>query len=101
MDSEEVIRWTSAHSQVPVFGYWEFAVGKGKALGGLVNSGTPQGAEAAVLVRRILAGEPLTKLYPVSAEYGDLMFSMHELNRWGIQLPSTFYHEKGPLLLVE
>ncbi len=47
VDDEQVARWTSKHSPVPVFGFWDFSVGKGLAMGGLTLDSEPQGREAA------------------------------------------------------
>lgn len=98
---ETVIRWTSAHSPVPVFGFWDFAVGKGKAVGGLVNSGRNQGEDAARLVQKILTGTPPKDLYPIIGENGNFLFSFHELDRWGIALPYDFSPTTAPVFLVE
>nr|WP_321513668.1 ABC transporter substrate binding protein [uncultured Pseudodesulfovibrio sp.] len=84
---EEIIRWTSAHSAVPVFGFWDFSIGKGKALGGLVLSAKPQGWAAAKLVKRILAGEKAAAIEPVIAETGRFVFSDYELKRWNLVEP--------------
>lgn len=54
VDERQVLEWTSAHSPVPLFCFWEFTVGKGKAIGGLVLDGHDQGAKAAELVNAIL-----------------------------------------------
>ncbi len=34
VDENKLLEWTSAHSPVPLFCFWEFSVGKGKAIGG-------------------------------------------------------------------
>lgn len=101
VDSDAVLEWTSAHSAVPVFAYWDFAVGKGKAVGGLVNSGRPQGEAAASLVLDILAGQPPDTLYPVTPKEGQFLFSRSELKRWHITLPDTLAGEDGTILYVD
>ena len=85
--ADTVIRWTSAHSPIPAFCFWDFSVGKGMAVGGLVEAGGPQGEEAAKLVKRILAGEAPKNVYPVIVKQGRFLFSRFELDRWGITLP--------------
>jgi hypothetical protein len=52
---ETVIAWTRRHSDLPFFGFWGFAVGKGKAVGGAVIDGRPMGAAAGETVATILA----------------------------------------------
>ena len=89
--SDDVIaRWTSAHSPVPVFGFWDFSVGKGLAIGGLVLDGTPQGEEAALLTRMVLKGKLPHTISPITAETGKFIFSRSELSRWDITLPHYF-----------
>lgn len=90
VSAESVIRWTSANSPVPVFAFWDFSVGKGKALGGFVLAGYPQGWEAAELVKKVLAGTPAESLQPRMTTTGRFLFSWHELERWGIELPEYF-----------
>ncbi|WP_319472001.1 ABC transporter substrate binding protein [uncultured Pseudodesulfovibrio sp.] len=90
VDAEQVARWTSKHSPVPVFGFWDFSVGKGLAMGGLILAAEPQGREAAKLVRRILNGQSPRNIQPVMAEQGHFIFSLHELKRWRITLPDYF-----------
>lgn len=99
--AEEVAEWTSANSPVPVFGFWDFSIGKGKAMGGLILSGTPQGKEAAHLITKILDGHPVQTLQPVTAEHGRFLFSRSELRRWGITLPSYFNNPKEPIQFIE
>lgn len=99
--SEKVIRWTSKHSTIPVFAYWDFAVGKGMAVGGLVNSGATQGEEGAKLVLRILDGERPDEIYPVTANHGQFIISRHEMRRWNIAIPDNFRPASKPVRFVE
>jgi len=84
---DAVARWTADNSPVPVFAFWDFAVGRDKAVGGLVLAGRPQGEEAARLARRILDGEAPVNVHPVIAEHGRFLFSRSGLERWHITLP--------------
>jgi ABC-type uncharacterized transport system substrate-binding protein len=99
--SDEVLTWSSANSPVPVFGYWDFAVGKGRAVGGLVNSGRPQGKAAAELVLKVLDGAKPGTLYPVIPEDGQFVFSRSELARWGIPPPSQILKGDEPIRFVD
>jgi ABC-type uncharacterized transport system substrate-binding protein len=99
--SDEVLAWSSAHSPVPLFGYWDFAVGKGRAVGGLVNSGKPQGEAGAELVLKILAGAQPGSLYPVTPKDGQFLFSRYELQRWGIHLPANIIKADEPVRFVD
>ena len=53
VSEQTVLEWTSAHSPVPLFCFWEFSVGTGKAIGGLVLDGviSQSDAQAAQLWR--------------------------------------------------
>lgn len=87
VDSEEVLRWTSAHVPVPLLCFWDFSVGAQGALGGLVLWGETQGRAAGELVRDILAGASPQDLRPVIPEQGRFLFSRAGLARWGLALP--------------
>lgn len=95
----DVLMWTSRYSPVPVFGLWDFSVGKGKAVGGYVLSGVEQGREALKIVKRILSGEKIENIQPVIGKKGQLLFSGPEMKRWGIEIPPALRH-KGFLIKV-
>lgn len=82
---DDVTVWTAANCRVPVFSFWHFSVGKGKAIGGLLISGVEQGKAAARIVNRYLTSGEMPAL-DIPAK-GALVFSEHELARWGITLP--------------
>lgn len=86
--SQAVIRWTSEHAAVPLFGLWDFAVGADKAVGGLVLNGYEQGAAAAAIALKILGGTPPRNIYPYTAERGNFLFSRKQLQRFHITLPA-------------
>lgn len=98
---DQVLAWTSDNSPIPLFGFWDFSIGKGKAAGGFVLAGKPQGALAATLVQRILNGEKPESIEPVTAEAGRLFFSWSELERWGIQLPNHLRSTDQTVRFVE
>ncbi len=93
VDERQVLEWTSAHSPVPLFCFWEFTVGKGKAIGGLVLDGRDQGAKAAELVNAILAGAQPKTLAPRAALRGEYVFSKSELARWQLTLPDKWRYK--------
>lgn len=101
VSDEEVARWTSQNSPVPVFAFWDFTVGKDMAIGGLVLAGEPQGREAAKLVNRILDGASPLAVQPVTAEHGRFVFSRSELKRWGLALPDDFVHPHEELIFLD
>ncbi|QJB58266.1 ABC transporter substrate binding protein [Pseudodesulfovibrio sp. zrk46] len=101
VSDELVANWTSTHSPVPVFGFWDFSIGKNKALGGLVLSGYPQGEAAARLANKILRGREPNTIQPVTAEHGRFVFSISGLKRWNITLPSYFKAPNEPITFVD
>lgn len=86
---EEVITWANKHAPVPIFAFWDFAVGKNKTIGGHVLSGRDQGLAGGLIASEVLAGTPPAQLPPRTAKEGSYQFSIHELNRFGIKLPPT------------
>jgi ABC-type uncharacterized transport system substrate-binding protein len=84
---EEVVAWANANAPVPIFAFWDFAVGKGKTIGGHVLSGRDQGLAGGLIAAEVLAGTPPVQIPPRTAKDGSYQFSMHELNRFGIKLP--------------
>lgn len=95
----DVIAWTAAHSSVPVFAFWDFAVGPERAIGGLVLSGQEQGRQAAVLVQRILFQRQLPgSLFPQGGDGGTLLFSRSGLARHGLTVPAAW---SGQVRLTE
>ncbi len=101
VSAEEIAHWTSSNSPVPMFGFWSFSIGKGKAIGGLVLAAEPQGVEAAKLARCILDGTNAKKVSPVIAEHGRFVFSRSEMNRWGLSFPPNFVHPGEELIFVD
>lgn len=93
VDERQVLEWTSAHSPVPLFCFWEFTVGKGKAIGGLVLDGHDQGAKAAELVNAIMEGALPKTLAPRAALRGEYVFSKSELARWQLTLPDKWRYK--------
>ena len=83
----DVLAWASANTPVPIFAFWDFAVGKGKTIGGHVLSSRDQGLAAGRIACRILDGAPPSSIPPYTAHAGTYVFSAHELERFGITLP--------------
>lgn len=93
IDANEVLKWTSSNTTVPVFGFWDFSVGATKTAGGFVLFGKVQGEIAAKLALKILGGTSPNKLKPVTPENGRYLFSKKQLSKWNLSLPSGI--EKG------
>ncbi|MCX7127169.1 ABC transporter substrate binding protein [Aeromonas sp.] len=93
VDEQTVLAWTSANSPLPLFCFWEFTVGKGMAIGGLVLDGNDQGHQAAALINSILAGTLPRTLSPRAALRGEYVFSKSELARWQLTVPNKWRHK--------
>ena len=85
--ADKALSWTSQNSPLPVFALWDFAVGKNKAIGGLVLQAYHQGVAAAQLAQKILSGIPPHRLRPITATNGSYLFSQAELDKYQIRLP--------------
>ncbi|ENY73250.1 sugar ABC transporter ATPase [Aeromonas diversa CDC 2478-85] len=90
VNESEVLHWSSQHSPLPLFCFWEFAVGKGKTAGGLVLNGREQGVMAADLLNAIMAGARPESISPRAAQRGKYIFSRSELARWKLTPPAQW-----------
>ncbi len=85
----EIIKWTSKYSPVPIFGFWDFSVGDGKAAGGVVLYGLAQGKQAGLLAKRILKGRENAGEIPIEiGDHGREIYSSKEFERWRLVPPS-------------
>lgn len=87
---EEIIRWSNKHSDVPLFAFWDFSVGTGKAAGGFVLVEKSQGVEAAHLVNKIANGEPANSIPIKISNQGRALYSISAMEKWGITPPSDW-----------
>lgn len=83
VSSNDALRVISAASPVPLYGGWEFNLGKGIAGGRLLNL-RDHGVAAAALAVRVLKGEPMAGMPPVSPSPNKYMFDYNQLRRFGI-----------------
>ena len=88
--ADNVITWVSKHASVPVFSFWDFAVGADKAVGGMVLEGSEQGRLAAEIAQKILHGTLPNKLQPLIAEKGKLLFSRKQLQHYQLTIPDSW-----------
>ena len=84
---EQVLSWTTAHTDIPPFALWDFTVGQGKTIGGYVLHGYEQGVTAAQLAMKILEGVKPITIAPVTAPKGKFLFSRSALRQWKLKLP--------------
>lgn len=83
-----VVRWMAKHSRLPLFNFYEDAIGPGLSSGGWVISGYGIGKEAARLVKDILEnGKAPAQIFPVYYSKGEYIFSREQLRKWQIRLP--------------
>ncbi|MBU1340050.1 MAG: sugar ABC transporter [Proteobacteria bacterium] len=87
IDAEKVLNWTSKNTPIPPFAFWDFAVGPGKAIGGLTLFGKTQGQAAAEMAIEILKGTQPSKIQVRYGEKGNLLFSRTQLKKYNIDLP--------------
>jgi len=89
----EVIRWTSAHSPVPVFAYQDYAVSDDGAAGSYVIYGEAHGRLAAQMVRTVLETGP-SHMPPMEMDQkGKFYFNKKQLKRFDLKLPKTIRRE--------
>jgi hypothetical protein len=89
VNHDSIIKWSAKNTKVPIFAFWDFAVGEGKAIGGYVISGYEMGMEAANIAKDVLKGIPrIGKNRIVSLKKGAFLFSRSELKKWHITLPA-------------
>jgi diguanylate cyclase (GGDEF)-like protein len=85
----EGIQMFSRSSNSPIYGSWDFYLGKG-IVGGSITSGYLQGAEAAKIALRVLQGYDIKKIEVLRESPTQYMFDFRILKKFGIdrsQLP--------------
>lgn len=88
VDAEQALAWAGNSTTLPLYAFWDFSIGPGKCVGGLVLSGYEQGAATSELVKQVLLGSPSESLPPRTATRGEYLFSRQEMTRWQLTLPT-------------
>jgi hypothetical protein len=88
VDADDILFWTSRHTPVPNFAFWDFSVGRDKTIGGYVLFGKTQAELASDIIEKILAGTPASSIMPIFGERGRFLFSKSQLQRWKLTLPA-------------
>ncbi len=86
-------------SDVPIYGPWDFYLGKG-IVGGMITSGVEQGKVAAQLALRILRGESPQQMPIISDSVNRIMLDFKQLQAYGIdsrRLPDDAFIINQPL----
>lgn len=86
VNMNDIAKWTSDNVNVPIFSFWDFSVGKDKAIGGYVLSSREMGEVAGKIINRILDGEKIESIGHVYDEEGIFLFSRSQLEKWDFEL---------------
>ncbi len=84
---EEVVRWTTENSSVPVFAYQDYAVGENGVVGAFVIFGETHAQLAALMARDILEGKNPRLPTAYMDQDGMFFFNESRLTRFGLTLP--------------
>lgn len=88
-DYEEVLYWTSRHSRLPDFSFWDTRVERG-TLCAVTVSGIEQGREAGRIARRILVDKvPLRQIAAKATAKGRPMVSLARAKSLEMNIPSS------------
>ncbi len=99
VDHDKIIKWSAKNSNLPIFAFWDFAVGKDKAIGGYVISGYEMGKQASLIAKDVLIGKMITGSKRIlSLNKGKFLFSKSQLKKWNIVLPK---HIKANATLID
>ncbi|MCK5028397.1 MAG: response regulator [Bacteroidales bacterium] len=95
---DEIVRNLRKHAKVPLYGVWNFYLGKG-IIGGKIISGYDQGYKAANIAQKILNGDIVNEINIEMSE-SSYRFDNKELKRFGIRkrnLPDNSVIINSPL----
>lgn len=87
IDMNQTIEWTSKNTPLPIFGFWNFSIGKNKAIGGYVISEKNMGIRAGQIINRIINGEKIDRIKPILENEGTYLFSRQQLEKWNLKIP--------------
>ncbi|MGF1720851.1 ABC transporter substrate-binding protein [Vibrio kyushuensis] len=82
---DDVISWTSSHTPIPLYSFWNYEIGTGKAIAGVTVSALQQGITAAQQVKQYIDSGIMPMI--TTPKKGNIVFSQTELKRWNIQAP--------------
>ncbi|WP_028450058.1 ABC transporter substrate-binding protein [Chitinibacter tainanensis] len=85
VDARQVMQWTAGNSKLPLFGFWDFQIGRDAAAGGVVITGFEQGAIAGSMARAwLLVPNQVQAIRPSAA--GRVMLSRAQAERWKLRV---------------
>lgn len=87
--SDDIMNWTYKNSEVPMFGFWDYSIGKGKAAGGVILDGRSQGLQAGSMAKEILDKGLDGNNVPIQIGHkGMEVYIAEEFKRWGLTPPN-------------
>ncbi len=87
--SDDIMNWTYKNSQVPMFGFWDYSIGKGRAAGGVILDGRSQGLQAGSIAHEILEKRLDANNVPIQiGRQGMEVYIPEEFKRWRLTPPS-------------
>jgi len=84
---KESLRQIHAISSVPIYGLWDFYLGKG-IVGGLLTSATAQAVTASKMVDKILSGVSPRDIPILKKSPNEYMFDYKEMKKFKIKIPA-------------
>jgi PAS domain S-box-containing protein len=84
---KESLRQVRNISKVPIYGLWDFYLGKG-IIGGLLTSATSQANEASKMADEIMSGVSPRNIPILEKSPNEYMFDYNELQKYKIKIPS-------------
>ncbi len=90
-------------ARVPIYGSWDYYMGKG-IVGGVITSGFSQGSQAAALALRVLSGESANSIAIKKDTSQQTVFDFAVMQEKGIQaaqLPKNVHFINKPAMLIE
>ena len=95
--SQEVMRWTREHANIPSLGFFDYTVADG-ALCGVIQTGFEHGTLAANMALRILNGERAGGIPVVNTTRGLTMFNLKTAKKLRIDIPENLLQEAVALV---
>ncbi|WP_373974276.1 hypothetical protein NT239_11585 [Chitinibacter sp. SCUT-21] len=88
IEADVVMKWTNTNSKVPLFGFWDFQVGRDATVGGAVIAGFEQGEVAGKMTKSQLQ-LPKQSQAIKQGSTARLMLSRTLVERWKLSIPSA------------
>ncbi|WP_166256475.1 ABC transporter substrate-binding protein [Marinobacter salicampi] len=83
---QELMSQAFAHTQVPIFSFWDIFIGKDQSIGGFTISAYQEGVTAARLAYLILNGVKPSHIPQIKSLSGHYVYSSSGMKHWGLKL---------------